>query len=403
MSLNDTPMGSRVHIAFFGCRNAGKSSLVNAFTGQVLSIVSEQPGTTTDPVKKSMELLPMGPVVIIDTPGADDEGALGEQRVERALRVLDQSDIAVLCADATRGLLEMDHRLLAGIRERGIPCVIAWTKSDLLSDEEILQKKGVAGQAQIFVSALTGKNLEALKNMVARLVGEMPQENRLVSDLVSSGELLVLVVPIDKAAPKGRLILPQQMVIRDALEVGAIPVVCRESELAGTLDKLKKPPCLVITDSQVFRQVAETVPEEIALTSFSILMARYKGNLIPSVEGAARLSALSGEDRILIAEGCTHHRQCGDIGSVKLPALIRRFTGSTLKITLCSGTEFPRDLSPYKLVIHCGACMLNPAEAQSRYRIAGEQGVPITNYGIAIAHMNGILSRSLQPLGIGWT
>ncbi len=390
MDLNSVPSGERVHIAFFGCRNAGKSSLVNAFTGQDLSIVSDVKGTTTDPVKKAMELLPLGPVVIIDTPGIDDEGELGELRIKRARNILSQAQIAILVTDSTRELSDADKELVGLISERDIPYIIARNKADLLDDIP------EAGQHEIYVSALTGKNIHELKELTAGLLRDIPKENPLLGDLVNEGDVLVLVIPIDKAAPKGRLILPQQQVIRDALDHGAIPLMCRDSELPATLEKLGTRPAMVITDSQVFGKVAKIVPEDVPLTSFSILMARHKGNLTPSVEGALCLRDIKDGDRILISEGCTHHRQCGDIGSVKLPAWIRGFTGASPEIDLSSGTEFPEDLKRYKLIIHCGACMLSPTEARSRYTRAADAGVPITNYGTAIAFMNGILKRSLS-------
>ena len=394
MSMTLSPAGVRKHIAFFGSRNAGKSSLVNAITGQSRSVVSDTPGTTTDPVKTSMELLPLGPVVLIDTPGADDTGALGEARVEQTMRALDTAELAVLVADVTIGLSDTDRGLLAEIKKRRLPCVIAYNKSDLSDTTETADETDIP---HIFVSAKTGEGLEKLKAALIKAGETVEQTGPLVADLVAPGDTLVLVVPIDASAPKGRLILPQQQVIRDALEAGALPIVCRDTELSSALTALKEPPRMVITDSQVFGKVAKTVPQNIALTSFSILMARFKGNLVPSVEGASVLKSIKDGDRILIAEGCTHHRQCEDIGTVKLPAWIREFTGVTPEFSFSSGAEFPADLSGFRLVIHCGACMQNPAEAQSRYARAKAQGVPITNYGIAIAYMKGILKRSLSP------
>ena len=394
MSMNLSPAGVRKHIAFFGSRNAGKSSLVNAITGQSRSVVSDTPGTTTDPVKTSMELLPLGPVVLIDTPGADDTGALGEARVEQTMRALDTAELAVLVADVTIGLSDTDRGLLAEIKKRRLPCVIAYNKSDLSDTTETADETDIP---HVFVSAKTGEGLEKLKAALIKAGETAEQTGPLVADLVAPGDTLVLVVPIDASAPKGRLILPQQQVIRDALEAGALPIVCRDTELSSALTALKEPPRMVITDSQVFGKVAKTVPQNITLTSFSILMARFKGNLVPSVEGASVLKSIKDGDRILIAEGCTHHRQCEDIGTVKLPAWIREFTGVTPEFSFSSGAEFPADLSGFRLVIHCGACMQNPAEAQSRYARAKAQGVPITNYGIAIAYMKGILKRSLSP------
>ena len=394
MSMNLSPAGVRKHIAFFGSRNAGKSSLVNAITGQSRSVVSDTPGTTTDPVKTSMELLPLGPVVLIDTPGADDTGVLGEARVEQTMRALDTAELAVLVADVTIGLSDTDRGLLAEIKKRRLPCVIAYNKSDLSDTTETADETDIP---HVFVSAKNGEGLEKLKAALIKAGETAEQTGPLVADLVAPGDTLVLVVPIDASAPKGRLILPQQQVIRDALETGALPIVCRDTELSSALTALKEPPRMVITDSQVFGKVAKTVPQNIALTSFSILMARFKGNLVPSVEGASVLKSIKDGDRILIAEGCTHHRQCEDIGTVKLPAWIREFTGVTPEFSFSSGAEFPADLSGFRLVIHCGACMQNPAEAQSRYARAKAQGVPITNYGIAIAYMKGILKRSLSP------
>ena len=392
MSLNNTPSGERVHIAFFGCRNAGKSSLVNAFTGQQLAIVSEFMGTTTDPVRKAMELLPLGPVVIIDTPGIDDEGSLGQKRVERARRVLDQTDIAILVVDVQKGKCPADEELIKLFSERKIPYIIALNKADL---KDIIPEPE---ENEIYVSALTGVNIRELKEKAAGLMKGLPKELPLAGDLVSSGDMVVLVIPIDKSAPKGRLILPQQQVIRDMLDHGAIPVVCRESELKETLGSLKEPPALVITDSQVFKSVSDTVPDDIPLTSFSILMARHKGILIPSVQGARSLKEIKDGDTILISEGCTHHRQCEDIGTVKLPEMIKQYTGADFRFETTSGTEFPGDLSGYKLILHCGACMLNPQEAMNRYAKAMEQGIPITNYGISIAQMTGILDRAVAMI-----
>lgn len=396
MGMNDTPSGERKHIAFFGCRNAGKSSLVNAFTNQSLSIVSETKGTTTDPVRKSMELLPLGPVVITDTPGIDDDGELGSLRVERTMKVLDKTDIAILVVDAVSGKCRADEELEALFKKRNIPWITVYNKCDLpeagLHNSEQQQQQ----PSSIYVSALKGTGVNELREMTARILKELPDGRQLIGDLIKEGDKLILVIPIDKAAPKGRLILPQQQVIRDALDNGAIPLMCRDSELADTLFALKEAPRMVITDSQAFARVSAIVPESIPLTSFSILMARYKGNLLPSVEAAAKLKDIGEGDRILISEGCTHHRQCGDIGSVKLPALIKKFTGAAPQISLSSGTEFPDELLKYNLIIHCGACMLTEREAHLRYEKAAEQGIPITNYGTAIAYMNGILKRSLE-------
>ena len=391
MSLNATPSGERVHIAFFGRRNAGKSSLVNAFTGQDLAIVSDVKGTTTDPVSKAMELLPLGPVQIIDTPGLDDEGELGTLRVQRTKLVLRKTDLAILVADATAPLGETEQALLDLCRARNIPWILVRSKADLL--EAIPE----AGADTIYVSAKTGYHIHELKELAARLALGTENRRPLVSDLLQPGDTAVLVVPIDKAAPKGRLILPQQQVIRDALEAGAAALVCRETELAAALQGLNAPPKLVVTDSQVFGKVAQIVPQSVPLTSFSILMARYKGDLALTVAGAAAVRNLKDGDRVLIAEGCTHHRQCEDIGTVKIPRWLAESTGKTLQYDFCSGVEFPEDLTPYALVVHCGGCTLNPKEMAARQRLAVDQAVPITNYGVLIAAVHGILPRTLQP------
>ena len=389
MSLNQTPSGERVHIGFFGRRNAGKSSVVNAVTGQDLAVVSDVKGTTTDPVRKAMELLPMGPVMITDTPGYDDEGALGALRVRRTRQELNRTDIAVLVTDATQALTEEDRELLTLFREKGLPHLLVRNKSDLLPAVP------EAAPGEIYVSALTGAGIHELKERLARLQKTGPQRH-IIADKLSPGALAVLVVPIDKAAPKGRLILPQQQTIRDILDAGASALVVRDSELAKTLVSLGRTPDIVITDSQVFGAVSKIVPREVPLTSFSILMARYKGLLEAAVRGTDAAEQLRDGDRILIAEGCTHHRQCGDIGTEKLPAWLRRYTGKVLQFTACSGAEFPEDLSPYALVVHCGGCMLGEREVLYRMKCAADQGVPITNYGTLIARMNGILSRSLE-------
>ena len=391
MSLNATVSAERVHIGFFGLRNAGKSSLVNAVTGQRLSVVSEVKGTTTDPVKKAMELLPMGPVVIIDTPGIDDEGELGKQRVARAQQVLRQADIAILVVDAQKGLQPTDRKLTELFTERKLPYLIVFNKSDLLP--QLPQETA----NEIYVSAETGYGIHALKEKIAALAKSAESDRKIVADLVYSGDTVVLVVPIDSAAPKGRLILPQQQTIRELLEVGAFSLVVRESELSAALSALKTPPRMVITDSQAFGFVSKIVPESIELTSFSILFARYKGDLATVVGGAAMLDRLRDGDKVLISEGCTHHRQCQDIGTVKLPGWINGYTGKTLSYSFTSGTEFPDDVSEYALVVHCGGCMLNEREMKSRMERCTEQGVPVTNYGIAIAQMHGILKRSLTP------
>ena len=387
MGMNAVPSGERVHIGFFGRRNAGKSSLINAIAGQRVSIVSDTPGTTTDPVTKTMELLPLGPVALIDTPGADDEGALGALRVERTRRVLNRADIAVLVADASAGLTDCDRALLDAFRARGLPHLIVWNKTD--------ETRVTPGAGELCVSAATGEGIRELRERLARLPESAP-EPPLVRDLLEPGDTAVLVVPIDKAAPKGRLILPQQQVIRDALEAGAMPLVTRDSELPHALEALREPPRMVVTDSQAFARVSALVPESVPLTSFSILMARHKGLLEDAVRGAAALEGLRDGDRVLVAEGCTHHRQCEDIGTVKLPAWLRAYTGRTLGFTASSGADFPDDLSPYALILHCGGCMLNARELLFRARCARDAGVPMTNYGVAIAQMNGILRRSLS-------
>ena len=391
MSLNETVSAERVHIGFFGLRNAGKSSLVNAVTGQKLSVVSEVKGTTTDPVKKAMELLPMGPVVIIDTPGIDDEGELGEQRVARAKQILRQADIAILVVDAQKGLQTADNELIELFKQRRLPYVIVYNKADLLSKIQPETKN------EIYVSAETGAGIYELKEKIAALSKAAGNDRKIVSDLIESGDTVILVTPIDTAAPKGRLILPQQQTLRELLEAGALTLVVRETELEAALKALKTPPRMVITDSQAFGVVSKIVPEFVELTSFSILFARYKGDLETVIGGAAKLSRLKDGDRVLISEGCTHHRQCQDIGTVKLPGWINSYTGKTLEYSFTSGTEFPEDLSQYALVVHCGGCMLNEKEMKSRLKCCNEQGVPVTNYGIAIAQMHGILKRSLEP------
>jgi len=402
--MNQTPAGERVHIAFFGRRNVGKSSLMNAFTGQELSVVSPVEGTTTDAVYKAMELLPLGPVVLIDTPGLDDSGELGEKRVRKALEVMRKTDIAIVVADGTVPLGEAERELIPEFERKGIPWLLVYNKEDLAekvsADEEtVLPEKGMAGERTLRVSAKTGFHIRELKERVAALVpGDV--EKPLIGDLLSEGDTVVLVVPLDAGAPKGRLILPQQQVIRGVLEAGASALVCRDSELEKTLQKLVSPPRLVVTDSQVFDRVGRIVPESVLLTSFSILMARYKGDLAQLAEGAKAVERLGDGDRVLICEGCTHHRQCEDIGTVKIPNLIRRYTGNKQSVcepefSFTSGTEFPTDVSSYKLVVHCGGCMLNRREMQYRLERCREQGVPVTNYGVLIACLNGILDRAV--------
>ena len=390
MSLNDTVNAERLHIGFFGLRNAGKSSLVNAVTGQHLSVVSDYKGTTTDPVKKAMELLPLGPVVIIDTPGIDDEGDLGELRVKKAKETLSSTDIAVLVCDASIGMSNWDKKLIDMFDEKKTPYIIAYNKADLLGDIPSNTDKNV------YVSAKDSMGINELKEMLGKFKGTVENTKYIVADLLTPGDIVILVIPIDEAAPKGRLILPQQQTIRDILEAGCIPVCCRDTELPLTLQSLNKKPRMVITDSQAFGKVSKMVPEDIILTSFSILFARYKGDLKELIKGASVLSKLKEGDKILISEGCTHHRQCGDIGSVKIPMWIKKFSGIDPEITLTSGGEYPDDLSEYKLCIHCGGCMLNEKEMQSRIKKANDVGIPMVNYGIAIAHMHGILKRSLE-------
>lgn len=404
MSLNSTPSGNRIHIGFFGRRNAGKSSLVNAVTGQELAVVSELKGTTTDPVYKAMELLPLGPVVIIDTPGMDDEGILGKLRVKKTRQVLNKTDIAVLVVDGTEGITPMEEELLALFREKEVPYIIVYNKSDL-GDSKSGRKDFAGEQGQreyadneLAVSALKKNGIQELKEKIAHLVKVEESRFQIVGDLLHPMDMVVLVVPIDSAAPKGRLILPQQQVIRDILEAGAVSVVVRDTELKQTLEKLGTKPYMVITDSQAFKQVAADTPEDILLTSFSILMARWKGFLETSVKGVLALDSIQDGDKILIAEGCTHHRQCDDIGTVKLPGWIRKYTQRKPKFVFCSGTEFPEDLSEYRLVVHCGGCMLNEREMRHRMKCAVEQNVPFSNYGITIAYMNGILKRSVEML-----
>lgn len=390
MGLNSTPSADRVHIGFFGRRNAGKSSVVNAVTGQELAVVSDVEGTTTDPVQKAMELLPMGPVVIIDTPGIDDEGTLGEQRVRKTKQILNKTDVAVLIVDKTVGMTSVEEELLGIFQEKKIPYVVVYNKQDL-SESSIPKEEYV-----IEVSAKTGFQIEELKEKIARLAVTEEPKLKIVGDIIHPSDFVVLVVPIDKAAPKGRLILPQQQTIRDILESDATAIVVKEYELREALEQLGKKPALVVTDSQVFAKVSADTPREIPLTSFSILFARYKGNLQTVVQGAAAIETLQDGDKVLISEGCTHHRQCDDIGSVKIPRWLKNYTGKELQIELSSGTEFPEDLSPYQLIIHCGGCMLNEREMKYRLKCAGDQNVPITNYGIAIAYMQGILRRSVE-------
>lgn len=390
MGLHDTISAERLHIGFFGMRNAGKSSLVNAVTGQQLSVVSDTKGTTTDPVKKAMELLPLGPIVVIDTPGLDDEGELGQLRVQKAREILFKTDIALLVVDATVGMCAQDNELINVLKERNIPYLIVYNKADLLSEHP------KAEQNILYVSAATGKGIDTLKERLGSFAQKSQNPKPLVADLIKSGDLVILVTPIDESAPKGRLILPQQLTIRDILDAHGIVVTCQDTELKTTLQNLAVKPRLIITDSQAFEQVSANTPEDILLTSFSILMARYKGDLQTLVQGASAISKLRNGDKVLIAEGCTHHRQCNDIGTVKMPYWIEKFTGIKPEFVFTSGNDFPKDLSPYSVIIHCGACVLNEAEMKHRIEQAATVGVPIVNYGIAIAHMHGILKRSIQ-------
>lgn len=404
MSLNNTPSSERVHIGIFGKRNAGKSSLINAVTSQNLAIVSDIKGTTTDPVMKAMELLPLGPVVLIDTPGLDDSGKLGLMRIQKAHQALNRCDIAVLVIDALEGITPEDGKILEKIQKKQIPCILAINKCDLLSsfDSPVPLTDSLPDSIHtIRISARNGQGIFELKEMLAASLPEEDKGRRIVGDLIHPSSLVILVIPIDKAAPKGRLILPQQQTIRDILDSGAYALTVRETELAAALSSIGRTPDLVITDSQVFPYVAEIVPEEIPLTSFSILFARYKGNLKTLADGARALDSLKEDDTILISEGCTHHRQCEDIGTVKLPNLIRKHTGcKDLTFSFTSGTEFPADLSGFSMIVHCGGCTLNEREMKYRLSCAEDAGIPITNYGTAIAHMNGILPRCLQPFSL---
>lgn len=407
MGFHNTPSANRIHISFFGRRNAGKSSLVNAVTGQELAVVSETKGTTTDPVYKAMELLPLGPVMIIDTPGIDDEGSLGELRIKKTKQVLNKTDIAVLVVDGVEGFTGIEEEMTALFREREVPYLVVYNKADLGKEALAAGRSQQSEQMQrnenaeiLWVSAQTKEGIFELKEKMAHLIKVDDSRFQIVGDLLHPMDVVILVIPIDSAAPKGRLILPQQQVIRDILEAGAVSVVVKDTELKQTLDKLGTKPYLVITDSQAFKQVAKDTPQDIYLTSFSILMARWKGFLETAVKGVQMLESIQNGDKILIAEGCTHHRQCDDIGTVKLPKWICKYTGKEPEFVFSSGTEFPENLEEYKLVIHCGGCMLNEREMHYRMKRAVEQGVPFTNYGTAIAQMNGILDRSLEILKI---
>ena len=394
MGMNDTPSADRIHIGFFGCRNAGKSSIVNAVTGQDLAVVSDVKGTTTDPVYKAMELLPMGPVVIIDTPGIDDVGELGEMRVRKARQVLNRADAAVLVTDSPRELNQAEQELMDLFRKKDIPFVLVRNKADL--PESLPQVPAIGAEPVCTVSALKKTGIEELKETIARLVKTGDEKLRICGDLLHPGDMAILVVPIDKAAPKGRLILPQQQTIRDILEADAACVVVKEYELRETFEQLKVKPAMVITDSQVFAKVAADTPPDVPLTSFSILMARYKGFLDAAVHGAAAIDKLQPGDKVLISEGCTHHRQCDDIGTVKIPRWLKNYLGFPIQIDTTSGRDFPDDVSDYSLVIHCGGCMLTEREVRYRMKCAQDQNVPFTNYGVTIAFMQGILKRSLE-------
>ena len=403
-SLNATPAGERVHIGLFGKRNAGKSSLINALTGQKLAVVAEVPGTTTDPVLKAMELLPLGPVLMMDTAGIDDTGELGQLRVQKSLQVLNKTDIAILVIDSVADITEEDLKLLQRIQDKELSCVVVFTKADVaeknaMQDNTVPETKHNAIPSsipQISVSSTTGKHIKELKDLLAHLVPQKKEPFPICADLLQPEDQVLLVTPIDSAAPKGRLILPQQQTIRDIIDRDAVAIITKENNVGSALKNMKKPPVMVITDSQAFGKVNQAVPQEIKLTSFSILMARHKGNLAQAVLGVAALKQLQDGDSVLISEGCTHHRQCGDIGTEKLPKWIRDFTGRQFNFSWTSGTEFPADLSSYRLVIHCGGCMLNEREMQYRYRCAADQNVPMTNYGLCIAYIHGILKRSLS-------
>ncbi len=393
--MNDTPQSERIHIGIFGCVNAGKSSIINAITDSDLAIVSEHRGTTTDPVTKSMEILPLGPVVLMDTPGYDDDSELGEQRIKKARQTLNRADIAVLVLDGVIGMTDPDETLLNIILEKKIPYVIVYNKKDIgFATPDISKDDHI-----IFASARTGEGIHELKELLGRLIPEASKKKPLISDLISPGDMIVLVCPIDESAPKGRLILPQQMMIRDVLDTGAMAVVCREHELKKTLEGLTQKPAMVITDSQAFKVVDEIVPNDIPLTSFSVLMARYKGFLDTAVEGVKAIDSLRDGDVVLMAEGCTHHRQCNDIGTVKIPNWLKNHTDKSIVIETCSGKDFPEELSRYSLIIHCGGCMITEREVMYRMKCAVDQGVPFTNYGTAIAQMTGALERSIRAVG----
>lgn len=393
MALNQTPASERIHIGFFGRRNAGKSSVMNAVTGQNLAVVSDVKGTTTDPVYKTMELLPLGPVMVIDTPGIDDEGELGKLRVMKSRQVLNKTDLAILVVDGTEGMKQEDLEMKSLFEKKNIPYLIVYNKADLNEKQDCSRTDA---EHELWVSALTGSGIHELKEKIGTMK-KADVERDLLEGLVKPGNLVLLVTPIDKAAPKGRLILPQQMTIRALLDHGCMAMVVRDTELSEALTKLGRKPDLVITDSQAFGKVSKIVPNEIPLTSFSILMARYKGDLEQVIEGVSMLDSIENGDKILVSEGCTHHRQCNDIGTVKLPGWIRDYTKKEIEFCFTSGTEFPEDLSDYKMIVHCGACMLNEREMKYRQAWAKDQKIAMTNYGILIAHVHGILKRSVEP------
>lgn len=397
MALNQTPAAERIHIGFFGRRNAGKSSVMNAVTGQNLAVVSDVKGTTTDPVYKTMELLPLGPVMVIDTPGIDDEGELGKLRVMKSRQVLNKTDIAILVVDGTEGMKKEDQEMQELFVKKNIPYLVVFNKMDLGDASDVAEAvQGVNSENIMKVSALTSEGIQELKEKIG-MMKKADDERDLLEGLVKPGDMVILVTPIDKAAPKGRLILPQQQTIRALLDHGCMTMVVRDTELADALKKLPEKPDLVITDSQAFGKVSKIVPTDVPLTSFSILFARYKGNLEQAVAGVSMLDHIENGDKILISEGCTHHRQCNDIGTVKLPGWIKDYTKKDVEFCFTSGTEFPEDLSPYKMIVHCGACMLNEREVKYRQAWAKDQKIAMTNYGILIAHVHGILKRSVEP------
>lgn len=404
MSLNDKQSSMRTHISFFGMRNAGKSSVVNAVTGQNLSIVSDTLGTTTDPVQKAMEILPLGPVVIIDTPGFDDEGELGELRIQKAKRVLNKTDIAVLVVDITKGISKTDETLISIFKDKNIPYIIAYNKNDIPSNSKNGQadadnkKANVSALAdnEITVSAKTKDGINELKERIATISSKFSNNKLIIGDRLKKDDIVILVIPVDESAPKGRIILPQQNVLRECLDAGASAICVQPEQLDGVLKSLNKKPRMVITDSQAFGEVSKIVPEDIVLTSFSILLAKYKGYLEPALKGIEAIKKLNENSTVLIAEGCTHHRQCNDIGTVKIPKLLKKLSGIDLKLETCSGVEFPEDLSKYDIIIHCGGCMLNEREMQYRIKCAGDQNVPVINYGMLFAYANGILERAIQ-------